>query len=146
MIGYEGVTPVTNPGPAPPARLDLVVSIGPKTLTDTGSPDEFGRVSSVALGPDEEVFVADRLNREIRVFGLDGVHHSTFGRMGEGPGEFQSLKCAGLGVPARSRAAVRGYEQPRRDGRHAGIVARAVERPSGVYRVPARAQLRGEKT
>ena len=59
MISYEGVTPVTNPGPAPPARLELVVSIGPKTLTDTGSPDEFGRVSSVALGPNEEVFVAE---------------------------------------------------------------------------------------
>ena len=91
IFDHDNVIPVTNPGPAPSAHLDLVVSIGPKTLTDTGSPDEFGRVSSVALGPDEEVFVADRLNREIRVFGLDGIHHRTFGRMGEGPGEFQSL-------------------------------------------------------
>ena len=91
IIDHDSVIPVTNPGPAPPARLDLVVSIGPKSLTDTGSPDEFGRVSSVALGPNEEVFVADRLNREVRVFGLDGVHHRTFGRKGEGPGEFQSL-------------------------------------------------------
>ncbi len=91
IIDHDSIIPVTNPGPAPPARLDLVVSIGPKTLTDTDSPDEFGRVSSVALGPNQEVFVADRLNREISVFGLDGVHHRTFGRMGEGPGEFQSL-------------------------------------------------------
>ena len=91
MIGHEGVTPVTNTGPPPPARLDLVVSIGPKTLTDTGSPDEFGRVTSVALGPDEEVFAADGLNREVRVFRLDGTHLRTFGREGEGPGEFQSL-------------------------------------------------------
>ena len=91
MIGHEGVTPVTNTGPPPPARLDLVVSIGPKTLTDTGSPNEFGRVTSVALGPDEEVFVADGLNREVRVFRLDGTHLRTFGREGEGPGEFQSL-------------------------------------------------------
>ena len=91
MIDHDGVIPVTNPRPAPPTRLDLVVSIGPKTLTETGSADEFGRVSSVALGPNQEVFVADRLNREIRAFGLDGTHLRTFGRMGEGPGEFQTL-------------------------------------------------------
>ena len=44
-----GVVHVTNTGTAPPARLDLVVSIGPKTFTQTESPDEFGWVSSVAL-------------------------------------------------------------------------------------------------
>ena len=92
MLSYEGVTPVSNTGTPPPARLDLVVSIGPKTLTDTGSPDEFGGVSSVALGPGEEVYVADARNREVRVFGLDGSHRRTFGREGEGPGEFRSLQ------------------------------------------------------
>ena len=92
MVSYEGITPVTNTGTPPPARLDLVVSIGPKTLTDTGSPNEFGGVSSVALGPGEEVYVADARNREIRVFSLDGSHRRTFGREGEGPGEFQGLQ------------------------------------------------------
>ena len=91
MIGYEGVTPVTNTGPPPTAHLNLVVSIGPKTLSDTGSPDEFGGVSSVALGPNDEVFVADSRNHEVRVFGLDGAHRLTFGRKGGGPGEFVSL-------------------------------------------------------
>ncbi|MCE2399135.1 MAG: hypothetical protein J4F34_08950 [Gemmatimonadetes bacterium] len=86
-----GVVHVTNTGAPPPARLVRVVSIGPKTLTDTGSPDEFGGVNSVALGPDGEVYVADARNFEVRVFGLDGVHRRTFGREGEGPGEFQSL-------------------------------------------------------
>ena len=86
-----GVIHVTNTGTPPPARLVPVVSIGPKTLTDTGSPDEFGGVNSVALGPDGDVYVADARNFEVRVFGLDGAHRRTFGREGEGPGEFQAL-------------------------------------------------------
>ncbi len=86
-----GVVHVTNTGDAPPARLNLVVSIGPKTFAQTESPDEFGWVSSVALGPDEAVFVADAMNDEVRVFGLDGAHRRTFGRDGEGPGEFGYL-------------------------------------------------------
>ena len=82
---------VTNSGTPPLARLELVESIGPTTLTDTGSPEEFGGVNSVALGPAGEVFVADGRNFEVRVFGLDGAHRRTFGRQGEGPGEFRSL-------------------------------------------------------
>ena len=86
-----GVIHVTNTGDAPPARLVPVVSIGPRTLTETGSPDEFGGVTSMALSPGGEVFVADARNLEVRVFGLDGIHRRTFGREGEGPGEFQSI-------------------------------------------------------
>lgn len=86
-----GTVHVTNTGTPPPARLVPVVSIGPETLTDTGSPDEFGGVNSVALGPDGEVYVADARNFEVRVFGLDGAHRRTFGRRGEGPGEFETL-------------------------------------------------------
>jgi hypothetical protein len=86
-----GVVHVTNTGTPPPARLVPVVSIGPKTLTETGSPDEFGGVTSVALGPDGDVYVADGRNFEVRVFGPDGAHRRTFGREGEGPGEFQAL-------------------------------------------------------
>lgn len=86
-----GIVRVTNTGTAPAWRLIPVVSIGPASLSETGAPEEFGRVNSVALGPAEAVFVADGFNQEVRVFGLDGVHRRTFGRNGDGPGEFRSL-------------------------------------------------------
>ena len=87
----NGVIHVTNVGTAPEWRLTPVVSIGPKSLTETGSPDEFGRVSSATLGPEEELYIADMMNSEVRVFGLNGDHRRTFGRDGEGPGEFTNL-------------------------------------------------------
>ena len=86
-----GVVHVANNGTPSAWRLVPIVSIGPKTLTDEGGPAEFGRVTAVALGPDGAVFVADTRNHEVRVFGLGGVHRGTFGREGEGPGEFQSI-------------------------------------------------------
>ena len=86
-----GVIHVTNTGTPPGWQLTRVVSIGPKSLTDDGSPDEFGRVSAVAIDPDGAVLVADAANLEVRVFGLDGAHQRTFGREGEGPGEFEGL-------------------------------------------------------
>ena len=86
-----GIIRVTNTGTPPEWQLVPVVSIGPKSLAETGAPEEFGQVNSATLGPDGTVFVADGLNREVRVFGLDGVHLRTFGRNGAGPGEFRSL-------------------------------------------------------
>ena len=87
----DGTVRVTNSGTPPEWRLTRVASIGPKSLSDTGSPEEFGRVWDVALGPDGTVFVVDGMNHEVRVFGIDGVHRRTFGQEGEGPGEFAEL-------------------------------------------------------
>ncbi len=81
----------TNTGTPPEWQLTPAVSIGPKSVTEQETPDEFGRVSAAALGPNGTVFVADAANDEIRVFGLDGAHIRTFGRDGEGPGEFGSI-------------------------------------------------------
>ncbi len=88
----NGVIRVTNTGTAPEWQLTPVVSIGPKTLlVGDGGPEEFAEVRSAALGPDNEVFIADGDNAEVRVFGLDGEHRHTFGRHGEGPGEFADI-------------------------------------------------------
>lgn len=87
----DGVIRVTNAGTPPGWRLAPVASIGPESVTEEETPDEFGWVTAIALGPGGTVFVADAANREIRVFGLDGAHMRTFGRRGEGPGEFASV-------------------------------------------------------
>ncbi|WP_423930087.1 hypothetical protein [Candidatus Palauibacter sp.] len=86
-----GVIRVANTGTPPQWELTRVVSIGPRSLTAVESPEEFGRVTSAALGPDGALFIADDVNDEIKVFGLDGAHRRTFGRFGEGPGEFSGL-------------------------------------------------------
>ena len=87
----NGVIRVTNAGIPPRWQLTQVASIGPRSLTEEGSPDEFGRIYDIALGPVQSVYVADEMNHEVRVFGVDGVHRFTFGRNGEGPGEFGRL-------------------------------------------------------
>lgn len=80
---------VANSGDPPEWNLVLVASIGPGAETGEAAPGDFGAAASVAFGPgDHDVYVADRINCEIRVFGLDGSHRRTFGRCGEGPGEF----------------------------------------------------------
>ena len=80
---------VINSGEPPEWGLTLVASIGPGTGLAEAAPGEFGEAVSVAFGPGENaVYVADRQSCEVRVFGIDGTHQRTFGRCGEGPGEF----------------------------------------------------------
>jgi len=85
-----GVVRVVNSGTAPDWQLTLATSLGPKSLAvGEGGPEEFGQVTTTALGPGgEEVYVGDVHYLEVRVFGLDGEHRRTLGRAGEGPGEF----------------------------------------------------------
>jgi hypothetical protein len=87
-----GVPRVTNRGT--PAVWDLVhgAVVGSQAAMGDPRPDEFGRVGGVTLGPEGRLYVADELNDEIRVFGPEGTHQATWGRSGEGPGEFGALR------------------------------------------------------
>jgi len=71
---------------APVVALEEVVRIG---AADGAGPESFGRVSDVAIGPDDRVYVLDGMAQEIRVFALDGAYVRTIGRAGGGPGELR---------------------------------------------------------
>ena len=56
-----------------------------------GACDSFGAVFSLAVDDDGRIYVADRQTNDIRVFSARGECVRTFGRPGEGPGEFGML-------------------------------------------------------
>jgi hypothetical protein len=57
----------------------------------SGAPEYvFGRIADVAFGVNGEIVVLDNMHSEVRVFDADGRFLRTFGRSGEGPGEFLS--------------------------------------------------------
>lgn len=51
----------------------------------------FGDISSVAVGNDGSVFVADRFGPTLKVFDSEGVFYREIGRAGDGPGEFRRI-------------------------------------------------------
>ena len=83
---------VSNPdspqrgAPEPPGLVE-VLRIG----SVDGTCDAFGEVTSLAVDGDGRIYVADRQANEIRVFSPLGECVRTFGRSGEGPGEFSWL-------------------------------------------------------
>jgi len=53
----------------------------------------FSRVIDAELDERGNVYVLDKMAGEIRVFGLDGEYLRSFGRLGEGPAEFQDPRA-----------------------------------------------------
>jgi len=93
-----GVTIVTSP-PADVVYARLVDEPALSLGTLEGA-DElmFGRIASVVRDMGGDLIVADNGAGEIRVFDAGGSHLRTFGRKGEGPGEFQVLSGAWPGA------------------------------------------------
>lgn len=81
-----------------PLNGDRVPRLEVSELTRIGGYDErpaysFSLISAGAVLSEEEVALVDRHSGEIRVFDVDGLHLRTFGREGEGPGEFRFLRA-----------------------------------------------------
>ncbi len=88
----DGRIVVSNPDSPPTGaqgtpRLVEVLRIG----SLDGACDAFGDVNSLAVDADGRIYVADRQASAIRVFSPRGECVRTFGRSGEGPGEFRWL-------------------------------------------------------
>ena len=54
--------------------------------------DVFGRVIGVVRTEDGHIAIAEGIDRELRIFDSAGRHIATSGRMGEGPGEFRTMR------------------------------------------------------
>ena len=70
-----------------------VVRLGELGLgIDSTGPEVFGLVADVAMDGDDNLFVLDRRNHQVRVFDLTGEYRFTVGGAGEGPSEFRDPK------------------------------------------------------
>ncbi len=91
-VDSSGAYPVvTSTGPAPQWTVELIGSLGEVATLGDPAPDEFGRVSSVVVGTDDWIWVADAINAQVKAFRPDGSMALEVGRQGEGPGEFSSI-------------------------------------------------------
>ncbi len=87
-VDTTGTVPnVHSSGQAPGWTLEPVLRLG----RVEGGPEEFGAIRSLLADEDRNLYVADNLAQEIRVFAPDGTHLRTIGRRGQGPGEFGEL-------------------------------------------------------
>lgn len=68
-----------------------VVSIGTRLITDSDAYALF-RVTDASRLSNGGVAIANSGTSQVRIFGPDGVHSHTFGREGDGPGEFRNLR------------------------------------------------------
>ena len=89
-----GIRIVENVRPADDSRLAW--RIGPEPAVSIGevTGEEaylLHRADAAAMLPDGRIVVANTGTGEIRVFDAAGVHQATWGREGEGPGEFTAL-------------------------------------------------------
>jgi hypothetical protein len=66
-------------------RLEQDLRIG----TDAGrAVEQFGSIAGIAADSHGRIYVLDRMSKDVRVFNADGTFSHSFGREGQGPGEF----------------------------------------------------------
>lgn len=104
-----GVTIVDNDAPAPDSRLPWRFGEQPSLSigsVESGEAYELFRVLDATLLADGRVVIANAGSSEIKVFHADGSHSGTWGRQGEGPGEFSGGPSVVGNWPGDSIAAV----------------------------------------
>jgi hypothetical protein len=71
-------------------------------------PEEYmlGSISSLAIGADGTIYAMDRQVPALRVYNADGTYRTTFGRPGDGPGEYDGPD-GGLNVLSDGRVLLR---------------------------------------
>lgn len=89
-----GTVMVHNTGAAPRLELAPLFAVGGRVVMGEASPEDFGRIRAVLLGPEGELYVADGQAATVTVFDSTGRHLRTIGRRGAGPGEIESLMDA----------------------------------------------------
>lgn len=88
-----GITIVDSANPPLDSRLPWEIAAQPSLSIgsiDSGGADQLFRVTDAMRLPDGRIVIANSGSNELRVFNPDGSHAATFGRQGEGPGEFTS--------------------------------------------------------
>jgi hypothetical protein len=76
----------------PPLTLEETLRIGDLDDPDLG----FSSIGQVRVAPSGEIYVAEGTTREIRAYDATGALLATYGRQGEGPGEFRGIGDFGL--------------------------------------------------
>ena len=89
----ESRSPEWSEGDGWRVSTEPLLSIGSQDGSDGVA---FGRLSGVYILDEERLAVLDEGAAQIGFFSHDGRRLSTFGRSGEGPGEFQSVDYVGL--------------------------------------------------
>jgi len=132
MRDSAGIVIVENSQPAPDSRLPWEIGAQPSLSigsVESGGADELFRVTDAIRLGDGRIVVANMGTNELKVFGPDGSHSGTWGRRGEGPGEFTAHGPTAVAHwPGDSVAAADAPYSPRlpifdMNGNHGRIVA-----------------------
>lgn len=93
-----GIRIVENARPGPDSRIPWRIGAEPSvSIGEVAGEDAYllDDVNGAAVLPDGRIVVANSGTNEIRVFDDAGIHQATWGREGEGPGEFTGLRGVG---------------------------------------------------
>lgn len=91
MDTVDGMVRVSNAGEPERRHARKIFAVG-----SVENEVQFGRIMSIAADADGLVYVADGMESRVLVFDSGGAPVTTFGRQGEGPGEFRDLYSVAL--------------------------------------------------